>query len=256
MKKLVLLVVAVAVVAISCGGSSKNKVEISSAADLVGKKISVQLGTTSDLYVSELKDVKVERYAKTFEAVNALKQGKVDAAVLDGEPAKVFVAQNPDLMILPDPVSVEDYAMCVSKKNPELKRQLDAAVEVLQQNGTIDALYEYYINKTEGSKPYQPKDIQYKGVLRIATNAEFPPYEYNDNGKIVGFDIDLARAIADLLGKELVVVDMHFDSVIPAVQSGKADLGVSGITINEERKKNVDFSEPYYHASIVIVIRK
>jgi polar amino acid transport system substrate-binding protein len=90
----------------------------------------------------------------------------------------------------------------------------------------------------------------------MATNAEFPPYEYNEDGKIKGFDIDLITAIADLLGKKVTVIDMHFDSVIPAVQSGKADIGASGITVTEERKKNVDFSRPYYNASIVIVVRK
>ena len=87
-------------------------------------------------------------------------------------------------------------------------------------------------------------------------NAEFPPYEYVDGKEIVGFDIDLARAICDKLGKELEIVDMNFDSVIAAVEAGKADFGMSGITMTEERKKTVDFSDSYHKATLFIIIRK
>jgi len=209
------------------------------------------------MYVSELKNVDIERYVKPFEVINALKQGKVDVAVLDGEPAKVFVARNNDLRILEEPVSNEYYALCFSKKNTLLREQVDAAINTLMENGTISALKDYYINKIEGAKPYSsPAGIKYQGTLTMATNAEFPPYEYIEDGKIKGFDIDLARAIADLLGRELKVTDIHFDSIIPAVQSGKVDMGASGITVTEPRKKNIDFSQSYYSASIVIVIRK
>ena len=69
----------------------------------------------------------------------------------------------------------------------------------------------------------------------MATNAAFEPYEYYEEGKIVGIDVDLAQAIADKLGMELVINDMDFDAIIAAVQSGKADIGVAGMTITESR---------------------
>ena len=94
------------------------------------------------------------------------------------------------------------------------------------------------------------------GKLVMVTNAEFPPYEYHDNNQIVGIDADIAKAIADKMGVELEIQDMAFDSLIPAVQSGKADFAAAGMTINEDRKKNVDFTETYAEAAQVIIVKE
>ena len=83
------------------------------------------------------------------------------------------------------------------------------------------------------------------GTLIMATNATFPPYEYVEGDKIVGIDAEIAEAIAKDLGMELQIDDMEFDSIIAAVQSGKADMGVAGMTVNEDRLKNVNFSDSY-----------
>ena len=90
----------------------------------------------------------------------------------------------------------------------------------------------------------------------MATNAAFEPYEYYENNTIVGLDVDMAQAIADKLGMELKVEDMEFDSIITAVQSGKADIGVAGMTVTEDRLKNVDFTDSYTTATQVIIVRK
>lgn len=94
------------------------------------------------------------------------------------------------------------------------------------------------------------------GVLTMATNAEFPPYEYHDGGDIVGIDIEVAEAIAEKLGMTLEVEDIAFDSIIPEIQSGKADIGMAGITVDEDRLKNVDFTDTYATASQVIIVKE
>ena len=99
--------------------------------------------------------------------------------------------------------------------------------------------------KKDDSKPTQ---------LVMATEATFPPYEFREGDKIVGIDVDIAGAIAKELGRELVVEDTKFDSVIPAVQAGKADLAASGITITEDRKKTINFTIPYVEAAQVILV--
>ena len=91
-------------------------------------------------------------------------------------------------------------------------------------------------------------------TLVMATNAEFPPYEYYEGDKIVGIDAEFAAAIAEKLGKELKIEDMAFDSIIPAVQGGKADFGAAGITVTEERQSQVDFSDSYYTGRQVIIV--
>lgn len=93
--------------------------------------------------------------------------------------------------------------------------------------------------------------------LYVATNAEFPPFEYYDeNGKMVGFDVELIQAVATEMGYEKVVFsDMLFDSVIGSVQKGQNDCGVAGLTINDERKAQVDFTDTYYTA-VQLVLSK
>lgn len=92
--------------------------------------------------------------------------------------------------------------------------------------------------------------------LIMVTEAGFAPYEYYSDGKIVGVDVDIAREIANELGKELVVKDVSFDSIIHEVKSGKADIGVAGISYTEERAKEVDFSNNYTISRQVIVVQK
>ena len=93
------------------------------------------------------------------------------------------------------------------------------------------------------------------GTLVMATNAEFPPYEYYESDEITGLDVDFAQAICDKLGMELEVEDMAFDSIIPAVNSGKADMGVAGMTVTPDREKEVLFSDSYYSSKQVIIVK-
>ena len=92
--------------------------------------------------------------------------------------------------------------------------------------------------------------------LVMVTEATFPPYEFREGGKIVGIDVDLMKAVAKKTGRELVVEDMSFDSVIAAVQAGKADVAASGITVTDERKRQVGFSHPYVTAQQVVIVPK
>ncbi len=91
-------------------------------------------------------------------------------------------------------------------------------------------------------------------VLIMATNAAFPPYEYYEGEDIVGIDAEIAQAIADKLGMELQIEDMDFSSILVAVQSGKADMGVAGMTVTDERLENVNFSDSYATGIQVIIV--
>ena len=95
-----------------------------------------------------------------------------------------------------------------------------------------------------------------RGKLIMVTNATFPPYEFYQGSRIVGIDADMVREIAKRNNLELVIEDMAFDSVIAAVQTGKADVAASGITVTEDRKKQIDFTTSYVKADQVIIMRK
>jgi polar amino acid transport system substrate-binding protein len=89
----------------------------------------------------------------------------------------------------------------------------------------------------------------------VGTSADFPPFEYIENGQFVGFDMDLIREIAKIAGFELKFVDMSFDSLIPALRAGQIDVAAAAMTITEERKKVVDFSMPYWTADQSIIVK-
>ena len=95
-----------------------------------------------------------------------------------------------------------------------------------------------------------------EGTLTMATNAYFPPYEYYDGQDVIGIDADIANAIADKMGLELKIEDMEFDSIITAVSTGKADLGLAGMTVTPDRQKNVDFSDTYANGVQVIIVKE
>lgn len=94
------------------------------------------------------------------------------------------------------------------------------------------------------------------GVLTMVTNAEFPPYEYYDGDKIVGIDAEVAQLIAEKLGLTLEIVDGDFNAVVPGVQSGKYDMGMAGLTVNEDRLKSVDFTTSYAKGIQVVIVKE
>ncbi len=249
---------------------SESSADTGSADDptavLTDARIGVQLGTTGDQYIDGdiadglLGDAEITRYSKGMEAVQALMQDKLDAVVIDNEPAKVFVEENEGLKILDTAYTEEDYAICIAKDNTELLEQFNTAIAELKEDGTLQQILDYYINGVEGAEPYtSPEGITYDGKLVMATNAEFPPYEYHDSSsgedQIVGLDVDFARAICDKLGKELEVTDIAFDSIIPAVDSGKADFGAAGMTVTPDRAENVNFTDTYCTGIQVVIVK-
>jgi len=99
------------------------------------------------------------------------------------------------------------------------------------------------------------KELKQEGKLIMATNAEFEPFEYMENGEVVGIDVEIANQIAKDMGVTLEIQNISFDSVVTSVASGKADVGIAGITKDPTREKSVDLSESYYDAAQVIIVK-
>lgn len=253
--------------AASAASSEASTQAIQALEDLAGKTVGVQLGTTGDLLMSEevgegedkLGIAGVEQYNKAADAVQALLTNKIDAVCIDDQVAKNFVAANPDeLTTLDTAFAEESYAIAVSKDNPDLTEQLNGAIAELKENGTLDAILDKYIAKVEGAEGYvSPEGTEYpNGTLVMATNAAFDPYEYIENGEIVGIDAEFAKALCDKLGYDLHIEDMEFDSIIAAVNSGKADFGMAGMTVTPERQEQIDFTDTYCTAAQSIIVLK
>lgn len=257
--KRVSMMAAAAVLAVSlaaCSSVPANTVH--SMEDLAGKKIGVQLGTVGDSTASdyESEGATVERYSKASDAVQALKQGKIDCVIIDQQPANVFVEKNSDLMILEEKFEPEEYAIAVAKDS-ELTAKINAALAQMTEDGTMQQIVDNYIGDKKGTCPYvSPEGTDRSGgTLVMATNAEFEPYEYMQDGKIVGIDAEMAQAVCDILGMELKIENMEFDSIIAAIQSGKADFGAAGMSVTPDRLENVDFTDSYATSAQVIIVR-
>ena len=185
-----------------------------------------------------------------MKTLNKIAAAFLSAALLIGMTSCGAAKKN--LKILDTAYAVEDYAMAISKENEPLKAAIDQALKELTDDGTIPSIIEKYIpsgktvEKKESVKGEYPdfSTIQ-EGKLIMATNAYFQPYEYHEGDAIVGIDPEIAKAVADKLGLELVIEDVEFDSIIAGVQAGKYDIGCAGMTVTEDRLKSVNFSTPY-----------
>ncbi len=226
-----------------------------------GIKIGVQTSTTGDIYASDdFGEDAVVRYDNGALAVEALKSGKVDCVIIDNEPAKSYVAANTGLKILDTEYAVEDYAICFQKGNTELKNAVDAALKDLISDGSVQKIIDKYINSDGTAKdlagvPVTAVDTD-KPNLIMATNAEFPPYEYIDGDMYYGIDVEVAKIIADKLGYDLVIENVAFDSILPGVQAGKYDMGMAGMTVTDERLESVDFSSSYATGIQVVIVKE
>jgi len=257
MKKTLLIAASLfAFVALS-GCKGKETISINSKADLEGKKIGVQAGTTGEGYVQdEINGATVKSFKSVIDAALSLKTGAIDAIVIDELPAKEICKRNSNLKIVDAELITDVYAIAVKKGNVKLLDSINSTIKNIKSDGTYESLINSFM-PVEGEIEI-PTIAAGNGteVIRMGTNATFPPFEYVEGSSVVGFDVSMAQLIANDYGKKLQVVDMAFDGLIAALQSDAIDFIAAGMTATEERRQNVDFSEPYYSSRQVIIVRK
>lgn len=228
---------------------------------LKDQKLAAQRGTVGQFLAEDLLgDLQKElltTYEKYVDAIAALRQGKVRAVIMDEAPAQRFLKSVENLAVMHEPLSEESYAIGFKKGNTELREQVDAALAEMKADGTLAAIMEKY----NGDFSVKPEDIDLNkgasgGKLIMGTEAGFAPYELKVGSGYIGIDIEMAAGIAKRLNRELVIENMNFDALPMAVASGKVDMICAGITVTEDRRKNMDFSDNYVEgARQVAVVR-
>lgn len=148
----------------------------------------------------------------------------------------------------------EEYAFGVDKTQPELLAKVNEFVQEIKADGTLEAICEKYFGDGKPEAVTSATLDESKDQLIVATNAAFEPFEYTQGDKYLGIDMEIAKLLADKLGKELVIQNMDFDAVCLSVGQQKCDIAMAGLTINSEREEYVTFSEPYYEASQRLVV--
>lgn len=150
----------------------------------------------------------------------------------------------------------EEYAYGVNKKEPELLAQLNDFVQKSKQDGTLEEIMNHYFGDGTPVGVELGTEDSAKDQLVIATNCEFAPFEYLDGSLAYGIDMEMMKAFADSLGKELVIKNMEFDSVLTFIDAGYGDVAATGLTKNEDREKYVTFSDSYYDANQMIIVKE
>ena len=163
--------------------------------------------------------------------------------------------KTPAVKVINYDLTSEQYAFGVDKDQPELLTKVNEILKEMKSDGTFDAI----CNNNFGSgTPQAVKSAvldKSKDQLIVATNAEFEPFEYMKGENYYGVDMEMAAYIAKKLGKELVIKNMNFDAVCLSVGQHKCDIAMAGLTISEDRKEYVNFSDPYYEASQRLIVK-
>lgn len=163
--------------------------------------------------------------------------------------------KTPAVKVINYDLTSEQYAFGVDKDQPELLTKVNEILKEMKSDGTFDAI----CNNNFGSgTPQAVKSAvldKSKNQLIVATNAEFEPFEYMKGENYYGVDMEMAAYIAKKLGKELVIKNMNFDAVCLSVGQHKCDIAMAGLTISEDRKEYVNFSDPYYEASQRLIVK-
>lgn len=163
--------------------------------------------------------------------------------------------KTPAVKVINYDLTSEQYAFGVDKDQPELLTKVNEILKEMKIDGTFDAI----CNNNFGSgTPQAVKSAvldKSKDQLIVATNAEFEPFEYMKGENYYGVDMEMAAYIAKKLGKELVIKNMNFDAVCLSVGQHKCDIAMAGLTISEDRKEYVNFSDPYYEASQRLIVK-
>ena len=148
----------------------------------------------------------------------------------------------------------EQYAFGVDPTQPQLLTQVNTFIEQIKTDGTLDEICNRYFGNGEPIAIMSAELDDSKEQLVVATNAAFEPFEYTEGDHYFGIDMEIAALLAEELNMELVIQNMDFDAVCLAVGQQKCDIAMAGLTINEDRKAYVNFSDPYYNASQKLVV--
>lgn len=255
MRKIYLILICLFFLLTDC---SKQNEKISDLTQLHDKRICVLTGSAGDVVAKKLfPNAKFYDMISATDAALSVKTGKADAFIHNFNILANILDKEPELMIFDKPVSEIEIAIAIKKGNDKLLNNINDVLNKLSNEGTIDIMKQKWIDKRYNEIPSLPEFIvDAEDVLVMGTCAKAEPLSFVYNNAFTGFDIELAMRIGRELNKKIEIRDMNFESLIPALQSGKIDFAVSNFNVTEERKKFVDFSHSYLKNDISVLVRK
>ena len=254
MKKILMVILCLAISACMFAGCSQS-----------GYSVGVQSGTTGQFYIEGSEDlgfagyenIDLHKFNNAGLAVQDMLNGNLNAVVVDEGPAGALVKANDGIKLINIKLTNEEYAFGVDKNNDELLAKVNEFITAAMADGTIESIMNKYFNdegEITGIESAELDNNRADEQLVVATNAAFAPFEYMLGDKYAGIDMEIAAALAEYLGMELVIQNMDFESVVTSVGKNGVDIAMAGLTVSDTRKQSVNFSESYYEASQMVLV--
>jgi ABC-type amino acid transport substrate-binding protein len=265
---LVLCVVLALTVVLGACGSKSSATKVTSPEDFPDHKIAVQVETTADISVTKLNtkdNIEIERYEKVTQCFDELSLGRADAVYVDSVVASYYTKDSDKyerswLSETPEPMAV-----CLNKDNPELAAAVDAAIDTLYFNGTMAVIakanfgedFTADLRDITEQPDFPAFTTKTPGVLTVGMEVGYPPMEYTteDGQTFIGFDVDVAKAVAELLGLQVEYVNTSWDGIFAGLEKNQYDCIMSSVSITPERDEAYILTKPYVANRLCIVVK-
>ncbi len=229
--------------------------------DLDGKRIGVQTGTNfDDMVKNRLPDAKLLYFNNKADMINALETGKIDSYAIDEPVVQFEMRLNDRITYIPEYLDTYDFAYVFPKNETgrELQVQFNEYLEKIKSSGLLAEIEDKWIRWDESQ--WRLADYSsfpaVNGVIHLATEPLYEPFGFIYNNQPVGYEIDVVVGFCEAYGYGLEIVSTSYDSILPSIQAGKYEIGAAGLTITDERKESVLFSDSYFHGGTVLVVKK
>lgn len=228
-----------------------------SLADMSNAKIGVVTGSMQAIILPQmLPDAQFQEYNSTTDAAMALSSGKIDAFSTEESVFLAMLWEGQKFDRIEEPVAVSEYGVMFGKgRDLALQQEFDQFLTDFRESGALEELDKKWFSSREPLEFLDPDGLTGEnGTLRIAINSSQKPFAYVKNGKYAGFDVEMLILFAQEYGYQLDIDDASFGGILTGIDQGTYDIAASGVTITEERKESVDYSDVYHTDDLVLVI--
>ena len=226
--------------------------------DYKNANVGITTGTYAATIIHDVfPDATVKEFASVPDMMLALTQGKIDIILNDVSYYTCMKWEGMNVDRLEEPYTTTDFGIAFKKgENAQLREQMNAFIAKIKENGEYDRLQEKWFGDTEPTECADPSTLTGEnGTLKVGTNNEVKPFGYIKNGRIVGYDVDFLVAFAKEYGYKLDIEEVVFPSLLAGLQTGIYDLSIAGLSITEERRETIDFSDPYHREDMIFIIK-
>lgn len=258
--KVILVILLLTAICGSLLGCKQEKSEFDSLDDFQHARIGLLTGSSfAEMSKKTFPEAECKYYLLITDMVLSLEQGKIDGFLMD----ECFLAplqwEKGKISYIDETIYQSSYGYVFKKGSHGLKEEINDFIAAKKADGTMEALEAKWFGESEPEGESAMVDLSdlkaEKGTLKMAVSSSVKPFVYVKNNTYTGFDVEFAAAFCREKGYGLEITDMTFEGIIPGVMTGKYDFGAAGITMTDERKEGVDFSDTYHNGNVVMAIR-